>query len=140
MIEREIERQRPISSLIRELLDDAGELLREEVRLAKAETSEKVAAVGKSMVPIGIGAVLGLAALIMAVTALNHGLTALLAQVMDLEIAVWLAPLLLAIGLGIAAWSFINKGKTAIQRLSLVPEKTKRTLQEDKEWIRSKLA
>jgi hypothetical protein len=140
MIERENVRQLPISTLIRELLDDAGELVREEVRLAKAETHEKLAEVGRNLVPIGIGAVLGFAALILSITALNHGLTALLAQVLDLEVAVWLAPLLLALALGLAARSYINKGKTAIQRLSLVPEKTKATLQEDKEWIRNRLS
>jgi hypothetical protein len=140
MNERETVRQQPISSLIRELLDDAGELVREEVRLAKAETHEKLVEVGRNLVPIGIGAVLGFASLILAITAVNHGLTALLAQFLDLEVAVWLAPLLLAVGLGIAARSFINKGKAAFQRLSLVPLKTKATLQEDKEWIRNRLS
>ena len=138
MIQRE--GQKPISALVRELLDDAGELMREEVRLAKVETSEKVSEVGRSLVPIGVGAVFGLAALILLVSALDRGLTALLAQALPLEVAVWLAPLLLAVAVGIVAWSFVDKGKTALKRVSLVPEKTKQTLQEDKEWIRSRLS
>ena len=138
MIERQ--GQKPISALVRELLDDAGELVREEVRLAKAETHEKVSEVGRNLVPIGVGAVFGLAALILLVTALDRGLTALLAQALPLEVAVWLAPLILAVVVAIVARSFINKGKTALQRLSLVPEKTRQTLQEDKEWIRSRLS
>ena len=79
-----ISAQKPISALIRELLDDAGEIVREEMRLAKAETSEKVSEVGRSLVPIGIGAVVGLASLILLVSALDRGLTALLAQALPL--------------------------------------------------------
>jgi heme/copper-type cytochrome/quinol oxidase subunit 2 len=138
--QKAISAQKPISALIRELLDDAGEIVREEVRLAKAETSEKVSEVGRSLVPIGIGAVVGLAALILMISALDRGLTALLAQALPLEVAVWLAPLVLAIVVGAVAWSFINKGKSALRRLSVVPEKTMQTLQEDKEWIRSRLS
>jgi hypothetical protein len=138
MIERE--RQKPIAGLVRELLDDAGELVREEVRLARAETHEKLSELGRNLVPIGVGAVLGLSAMLMLVAALEHGLTALLAAFLPPGVAVWLAPLILAMALGVAAWSFINKGKTAIQRLSLVPERTRQTLQEDRAWIRSRLS
>ena len=139
-VSRPAQPHKPISSLVRELLDEAGELMREEVRLARAETGEKAAEVGRGLVPVAVGAVLGLAALLMLVTALDRGLTALLVRWIPPEVAVWLAPLLLATLLGIVAWSFVDKGKTALKRVSLVPERTRRTLQEDKEWIRSRLS
>jgi len=131
--------QRPISSLLRELAEDARGLVRDEVRLAKAETSENVAALVKGLAPFAVAAVLGLVALLMLATAANAALTTLLAKAMSLGIAVWLSPLILALVLGAVAWALVNKGKTALRNQSLKPDKTVATLQEDKQWIRSKL-
>ena len=55
-------------------------------------------------------------------------------------IAVWLAPLVLGLVLlGVGA-ALIGKGvNTLREHLYLVPEKTKQTLKEDKEWLRQKV-
>jgi len=71
---------------------------------------------------------------------LNHGLTALLAQAMDLEVAVWLSPLLLAVAFGIAASVFVKKGQAALRSTNLTLVKTKTTLQEDKRWIQGQMS
>ena len=131
---------RSVGGLVGGLLDEGRGLIRDEIQLAKTETSEKLAALGKDMVPFGIAAGLGLAAFLMLVTAINHGLTALLAQVMDLEVAVWLSPLLLAVAFGIAASSYVKRGKTALRNENLSLTKTKATLQEDKRWIKEQMS
>jgi len=130
----------PISSLLRELAEDARGLVRDEVRLAKAETSENVAEMVKGVVPFAVAAVLGLVALLMLATAANAALTTLLAKAMSLGIAVWLSPLILALVLGLVAWAMAKKGSAALRSRSLKPEKTVATLQEDKQWIKSKLS
>jgi hypothetical protein len=131
---------RSVGELVHGLLDQGRGLVRDEIQLAKAETSEKLGALGKDMVPFGVAAGLGLAAFLMLVTALNHGLTALLAQAMDLEVAVWLSPLLLAVAFGIAASIFVKRGREALRRESFTLDKTKTTLQEDKKWIQGHLS
>lgn len=131
---------RSVGELVGGLLDEGRGLIRDEIQLAKTETSEKLRALGKDLVPFGIAAGLGLAAFLMLVTALNHGLTALLAQVMDLEVAVWLSPLLLAVAFGIAASSYLERGKTALRNENLSLTKTKATLQEDKRWIKERMS
>ena len=131
---------RSVGQLVHGLLDEGRGLIRDEIQLAKTETSEKLTALGKDMVPFGIAAGLGLAAFLMLVTAVNHGLTALLAQAMDLEVAVWLSPLLLAVAFGIAASSFVKRGKTALRNENLSLTKTKATLQEDKRWIKERMS
>lgn len=132
--------QKSIPTLLKELAEDARGLVRDEVQLAKAETKENVAAMARDLVPIAVGAVLGLVALLMLATAANAALTSLFVKVMSPGVAVWLAPLILAIALGVTAWSMVNRGKAALKRTSLVPEQTKQTLREDKEWIKNKLS
>ena len=129
-----------VGQLVSGLLDQGRGLLRDEIQLAKTETSEKLTAFGKDLVPFGVAAGLGLAAFLMLVTALNHGLTALLAQAMDLEVAVWLSPLLLAVAFGIAASIFVKRGKTALRNESFTLTKTKSTLQENKRWIKEQMS
>ena len=131
---------RSVGELVHGLLDQGRGLIRDEIQLAKTETTEKATALGKDMVPFAIAAVLGLGAFLMGVTFLNHGLTAALAQVMDLEVAVWLSPLLLAIAFGIAAMSYVNRGKKALRNESFALTKTKSTLQEDKRWIKEQMS
>ena len=140
MIETERPYQKPISALLRELAEDARGLVRDEVRLAKAETTEKLTDMARHLVPFVVAGVLGLVALLMLATAANAALTTLLAKAMSLGIAVWLAPLILALLFGVVAWTLVQKGKTGMKNQSLKPEKTMATLQEDKQWIKDKLS
>lgn len=130
----------PLSALLRDLAESARNLARDEVQLAKAEVGEKVRDTARHLVPIAAGALLALVAVFMLATAAATGLTSLLAQVMSMGVAVWLSPLLLAIALGAGAWLLVQRGKKGLQQQSLVPEKTKESLREDKEWIKEKLS
>jgi hypothetical protein len=59
---------------------------------------------------------------------------------MDPEIAIWLVPLLLGLVLAAIGAALIMKGvRTLREHLNLVPEKTKQTLKEDREWLRQKV-
>ena len=91
---------KPIGVLFREVVDKIRGLLREELRLAKAEMREQLALAGRNLVWIGAGAGLALAAVLILCIALNRGLTVLFSQFMAPEIAVWLVPLLLGAGAG----------------------------------------
>ena len=131
---------KPISVLFRDVIDKIRGLLREELRLAKAEVREQLELVGRNLVWIGTGAGLALAAVLILCFALNSGLTVLFSQFMAPEIAVWLVPLLLAVVLSAAGAVMIAKGiQTLREKFNLVPQKTKQTLKEDREWLRQKV-
>jgi hypothetical protein len=131
---------KPISVLFRDVLDKARGLLRDELQLAKAELREQAALVGRNAAWISVGAGLALASILVLCIALNRGLTVLFSQFMDPEIAVWVVPLLLGLVLAGVGAGLIMKGvKTLQEHLTLVPEKTKQTLKEDKEWLRQKV-
>jgi hypothetical protein len=131
---------KPISVLFRDVVDKIRGLLREELRLAKAEVREQLELAGRNLVWIGAGAGLALAAVLILCIALNRGLTVLFSQFMAPEIAVWLVPLLLGVVLAAAGAVLIAKGMhTLREHFNLVPEKTKQTLKEDREWLRQKV-
>jgi len=106
---------------------DGAELVRQELRLARQETIEKVTPVAQST-----GMVLGgglLAAF--GSTYLMDGLVRLLATRMPH----WLASLLFAGALIGAGAGLVLRGRGQIKNISLVPEKTINSLREDKAWI-----
>jgi hypothetical protein len=130
---------RSVPDLIRELSREGADLVRHEVSLAKAELSEKVDSYRDSAVKMAIGGAVLLAALLLFVQAVNHGLTTLLAQVMDLDVAFWLAPLILGLVLAAVGWGVFSDGKARMAEEGLVPEATKETLLEDSRWASRKV-
>lgn len=129
---------RSVPELIRELSSEGADLVRQEVALAKAEMNEKMAVFQRSMVSMAMGGAFMLAALLTGLWAVNRGLTALLTQVMGLEVAVWLSPLILTVVLAAVGWGMIQKGKSAMSDEGLAPKKTQATLREDKRWAQRK--
>ena len=130
---------RSVPQLLKELSSEGAALMRQEVALAKAEMNEKVSVYQRNLVSILVGGVFLLAALLFAVWAVNTGVTALLAEVVGVEIAVWLSPLLIGLILAVVGWSMISKGQDAIRREGLTPHRTKRTLENDKRWAETKV-
>lgn len=131
---------KPISVLFREVVDKTRGLVREELRLAKAEMREQVVLAGRNLAWIGAGAGLALAAILILCIAINRGLVVLFSQFISAEIAVWLVPLVLGLVLAAIGSVLIAKGvNTLREHLNLVPEKTKQTLKEDREWLRQKV-
>ena len=130
------EERKSLPTLLRELVDDGRRLLRDELRLARAETRENLQSAARSLTAVGIGIALGLAAVLALAAALNQGLTVLLAEAVGPEVAVWLSPLVLAVVFGLVAWALVRKGLAGLSPRQLVPDQTLQTLREEKEWLR----
>ena len=66
------------------------------------------------------------------------GLTSLLSKFMSPWVAMWLAPLIIGVALAGIGYAII---RTALHthRQRLVPRKTAESLQENKEWLKSKI-
>jgi xanthine/uracil permease len=134
-----VREERSIGQLLKELRDETTTLLRQEVDLAKTEMGEKASRVGTNLGSLALGggvALLGALALLAAVV---YGLTSLLDQFMSLGVAVWLAPLIVGVILAAVGYSLIKKALETLKQESLAPRRTTETLQENKEWLKSKM-
>src|SRR5690606_36623211 len=117
----------PIGSLIQRLSDDATQLIRQEVALAKAELRMSAKALGKDAAKMGTAAAVawmgGLAALAFVILALG--------ALID---SYWLSSLIVAVVLfGVAAMLF-KGGKDDLANRDLKPTETIETLREDAAW------
>lgn len=134
-----VQEDRSIGQLLKELRDETTTLLRQEVDLAKTEMGEKASRVGSNLGSLALGggvAFLGALALLAAVV---YGLTSLLDQFMSVGVAIWLAPLIVGLVLAAVGYSLLNKALATLRQESLTPRRTTQTLQENKEWLKSKM-
>lgn len=125
----------PFTELVKELRDESLMLVRQELTLARKEMMEKVSEISQSGISIGTGGAIlfagSLFLLASASAALYLGLLALGATA---GWALVLSPLIVG---GVAAGSgygLLKAGKEKLKVIHLVPERTIRTLKEDKEW------
>jgi hypothetical protein len=134
-----VEDNRTLGSLIKELSDDSTRLLRQEIELAKAEMNEKLDVYKANMTKLAVGGALLMAALFGVLITVNHGLTALLDQFMDLGIAYWLSPLILTVAIGLVGRSMVASARTNMKREGLAPRETIDSLKDEKQWIAGKV-
>ncbi len=132
---------RSVADLLKELRDETTSLFRQEVSLAKTEMTEKATRVGRNTAYLAVG---GLVAYLGAAFALLAVMYLLMwwfeSAGMMIEVAAWLAPLIVGIVVGVAGYAMIKKGLHTLKRESVVPEETVRSLQENKQWAQRKLS
>ena len=121
---------RSLGELFSDLSQQTAELVRQEMRLAKAELSDKLSDVGRNAAMIAASAVFGLAAL-MAVTA---GIVLLLIQ---LGVAPWIAAVITAAGMGLIAFLLAQSGIAALRKKSIAPVETMHSLKETTQWLKN---
>ena len=129
---------RSVAHLLRELSGEAADLARLEIELAKTEMYEKVEVFQRGTRSMIIGGAVLLAGLLSGLWAVNLGLTALLAQFMDVELAVWISPLILAVVFGAIGWGLIEGGRHRMSEEGFMPTRTRESLREDRDWARRK--
>jgi uncharacterized membrane protein YqjE len=114
--------------LFRQLAENASELIRHELELAKKEMLDKLKTYRAATIALGIGMLLGILGVFMLGAAAFIGLATLLGYGMS---ALALGILLTLAGVIITA-SAVQKFK----HTSLAPRQTIETLKENKEWLR----
>ncbi len=131
--------EKSLGQLLKELTAETTTLLRQEVDLAKTEMGEKASRVGTNLGSLTIGgAVLFAGALALLFAAVN-ALTEILAHVVPITVAAWLSPLVLGIALGAIGYSLVKKALATLKQESVTPRRTTQSLQENKEWLQSKM-
>jgi hypothetical protein len=126
--------------LLSGLVGDVSMLFHKEIELAKAEASEKLDdAIGASR-NLAIGGVLAIGAVGVLLAAIVSGLTALLvAWGMQDQLANFVAALVVAVVVGLIAWSMIAKGAADLRASKLNMERTTRSLQQDAATVKGNL-
>ncbi len=122
---------RSIADLFSELASETGLLIRQEIALAKLELTEKASHVGRNIGYLVLGGAVAYAALL----ALLAAIIILLANVMSW----WLAALVVAILVGIAAAVLTSKALTALKKTEVAPRQTVETLKEDAQWAKQQM-
>jgi hypothetical protein len=125
---RAIERNESFGTLLGDLAGQSADLVRDEISLAKQEMSEKLSAYRTVLVFMLGGGVIGFLALLAMCTALIIWLGE--------KIGADLAAALTGLGLAVIAGIILTVGRVKLKSLSLEPELTIKTLEENTEWLK----
>ena len=131
---------RSIIDLFRQLRDESTTLLRQEVALAKTEMSEKAGTVGRNVAVAAVGGAIAHLSLIFLLLAASAGIRVAIEQTNWSAHAIWIAPLIVGSIVGALGIAMMLYAKKTLTNLSVKPEKTIRSLKEDKEWVQQKVA
>ncbi len=121
---------RSLGELFSDLSQQTAELIKQEMRLAKVELSEKLSDVGKHAMMIGAAVAFGLAA-VMAIT----GAIALV--LIEVGVEPWLAAGITAAAMGLTAYLLAQSGITALRQKSIAPVETIHSLKETTQWLKN---
>jgi putative copper export protein len=121
---------RSLGELFSDLSQQTADLIRQEMRLAKAELSEKLADVGKHAMMIGAAVAFGVAAVV-AVTA------AVALLLIELGVTPWLAAVITAALMGGTAFLLAQSGVTALRKKTIAPVETMHSLKETTQWLKN---
>jgi Co/Zn/Cd efflux system component len=120
---------RSLKELLSDLTNSLTTLVRKEIQLARAETSEKIT---QSMVALGAiaaGAILALSALIVL-------LQALVIAIAEMGVPPALASLIVGLVVAVIAYVLIHKGTNDLKATNLAPARTMDSLRRDAQVVK----
>ena len=120
----------PLTSLLRDLIAEISELIRQEFRLARAETAEKLSHAQTAVIAIAAGLLLGFCALLVLLEAAIAGLSEVMPP--------WAASLVVAAVVAVLAFVLVRTGQKMLSPAALVPERTIDSLRQDREMVMEK--
>lgn len=131
---------RSLADLLRELARQMANLVRQEIALARSEVSEKMARVARSLAALVVGGVVATCgAVFVLLSASQAAVMGLLALGMGAVAARVVGPLVVGALTLTGAWVLVRRALIRLGRESIVPERTARTLSEERQWLTDKL-
>jgi uncharacterized membrane protein YqjE len=122
-------RERGIGELVKDLASQTSTLVRQEIKLAQAEVTEKGKVAGR-----GAGMLAGAA---VAALLMLGSLTALLVVALDAALPLWLAVLIVTVLWGIVAAVLARAGRSSLQNATPPAPQTVETVKEDIQWAKT---
>lgn len=120
-----------VGELLSDLARDAGTIVRDEVKLAKIEMTQKATKVAVNTGLVLTGGLIVHAGVIALGLALIIGLTAFM--------PLWAASLLVGVIVVGGGAMLLLKGLAALKNLDPVPQETVASLQRDKQWVKERV-
>ena len=136
---REATSDRSAGQLIEQLSKEAVTMLRQEVALAKQEMSEKASIYMRNFMVLAVGGLIAYAGLLALVAAVTAGLAVAMATEIVWGVVLWLSPLIVGVVVALIGYAMVKKAKTTMKHEGLTPNKTVKTLQENKEWLKNEV-
>ena len=123
-----------IGGLVRGILGDLRQLVRDEIALARVEITEQAGRAKVAAATLGIAAV----ALAFGGTFLLVAAAVGIADLLDWP--VWSGFLVVALLLGVAGMVMLSSGRRRLRNVRPMPEQTVQTLKENSQWIANRLS
>jgi putative superfamily III holin-X len=121
--------ERSVADLFTDLSRQLSTLFRQEALLARIEFSHRLQALARDAAVIGVGAALGLAALMAAAAAL-------VLLLIQLSVLPWVAAVIVAAMLAIIGGVLVQARLSAMRRRTVVPVETIESIKETAQWIK----
>lgn len=123
-------RQQSLAELMKQLAEQTSRLVRNEVRLARAEMTEKAQSYGRAAGMLGAAAVVALLAAI--------ALTLFFIYLLHLALPLWASALIVAVVYGVVGFALFMAGKKRLDEARTpVPEQTVESVKEDVQWLKT---
>jgi hypothetical protein len=134
------DRPHTLTDLLGGLAGDISNLFRKEIQLAKTEASEKVGEVLLASKGLAIGGILAIGAVGVFLSALVMGLSWVLVAIgLSEQAAGFIASIVVAVVVGIIAWSFISKSLEFWNATRFELDRTTNSLARDAEVVKESL-
>lgn len=121
-----------VGDLLAGLTSDLTTLLRQEIQLARAETTEKVSQMTQSVVWMAAGGMVAYAGFLAVLSAVIVGLAVFM--------PLWLSALIVGVVVIVIGAVLIQSGRSRLKQLSVVPERTIESIQEDAALVKEKIS
>lgn len=133
---------RSLGDLFAELATETSQLVRQEVALAQTEITNKATRVGKQVGYLVVGGAVGYAALLVVLAAVTMMLGRIIASLTgwtELTSAA-LGALIVAVIVGIVAYSLVMSALAKLRETSLAPNQTIESVKEDAQWLKNQVS
>jgi uncharacterized membrane protein YqjE len=122
---------RPFSEVLQDVIGNVQEIVRSEVRLAKAEIKEEAAKAKSSAMLLGVGAASAVYAVLFLLLMTVYALTFVMPN--------WAAALVVGGVLAIVAVVAVSIGMKRFKEIHPTPERTVETIKENVEWVKQRV-
>lgn len=128
-----------VADLLRDFRDEAINMARQQIELAKTETGEKVSKFARNAAYLAAGGLVLYAGALFLLAGLTFlGYVGLIAAGLSPAVSIWLMPLITGAVVAIIGTVLVLKAISTFKNTSAVPKKTVQSLKEDRQWISEK--
>ncbi len=127
-----IDSEPSIGDLFTGLTEDMTRLLRQEIELARVETTQKINRAMRSVIMLAAGGFVAYAGLILLFIAIAVGLSNWM--------PLWLSTLIVSVVALVVGAVLIGSGRSSLSNLTVVPENTVESIKEDARWAKEQVS